>query len=619
MVNHSENILIDKEQLHQLHRDFQKYESLFVHYPGMMYSLDLNGYVTDINQFGKRLSKNTNEDIFDNHYTKFILRSERDRVSKSFRLTCQGHVTHLQTTFLNEEGVPFDVELINIPMYIEKRVEGVFSIVRDISDQRATAVALRDSQEKYRLIAEHTSELIRLVHVEKEVVTYASPSHQNTLGFSPEYYTGKSIYDDVHPDDKNLVVNMLQNTNHYSAVAEFRRKHVDGSWVTLEDRATLIPYEISGERMLVVVSRDITEKKKSERELQNTLKQLKDLKYALDESALVSVTDEGGKITSVNEKFCEITGYSEAELIGSDHMILDSAYHPPLFFDEMWTQIQSGAVWKGEINNITKGGEDFWVDTTVVPFLDEEGVPYQYVYIRKDITDRKQAEELLRTSDKLSVIGELAAGVAHEIRNPLTSLKGFTQILKSRLSGESDQEFIKIMLSELDRINMIVNEFMVLARPQAVEHERTNILELVKNVLTLIETQAILNNVQIYTRVIDDIPEVTCNENQMKQVMINVLKNGIEAMPHGGEIILSLHTNNKEVIIEIKDSGIGIPEHQLVHLGEPFYTTKEKGNGLGLMICRRILQNHQGSFSIDSREGEGTVVTMKLPNEIASR
>ncbi len=618
-MSHSENVLIDKEKLHQLHRDFQKYESLFVHYPGMMYSLDLNGYITEINEFGKRLSKNNKDDIFSKHYTKFIERSERERASKSFRLTCQGHVTHLQTIFLNQECETFDVELINLPMYIQNRVEGVFSIVRDISDQRATVVALRDSQEKYRLIAEHTSELIRLVHVEKEIVTYASPSHQNTLGFPPEYYTGRSIYDDVHPDDKSLVVNMLQNTNHHSAVAEFRRRHVDGSWITLEDRATLIPYGIREERMVVVVSRDITEKKKSERELQDTLKQLKDLKYALDESALVSVTDEKGKITSVNDKFCEITGYSEAELLGSDHMILDSAYHPPSFFDDMRQQIQSGSVWKGEINNLTKDGENFWVDTTVVPFLDEIEVPYQYVYIRKDITDRKQAEELLRTSDKLSVIGELAAGVAHEIRNPLTSLKGFTQILKSRLSSESDQEFIKIMLSELDRINMIVNEFMVLARPQAVEQEKTNIFDLVRNVLTLIETQAILNNVQIYTRVIDDIPDITCSENQMKQVLINVIKNAIEAMPEGGEIILSLYTHKNEVTIEIRDSGTGIPEHQLVHLGEPFYTTKEKGNGLGLMICRRIIQNHQGSFAIESSEGNGTVVTIKLPIEIASR
>lgn len=615
MVSHSDSIVIDKSEFYQLYKDFQKFESLFVHYPGVMYSLDLNGHVTDLNEFGHKLSRQNREDIINKHYTRFILQTDHERVTKSFRLTLEGHVTHLQTTFLNNEGVPFDVELVNIPFYIENSVDGVFTIVRDITDERENALALRDSQEKYRLIAEHTSELISLVNLERDLVTYASPSHQNILGYPPDYYTGSSIKLDVHPDDQNIVADLLQNTSRYPQVVEFRRKHANGSWITLEDRATLIPFGIHGERILVVVSRDITEKKRAERELQNTLKQLKDLKYALDESALVSVTDEEGKITSVNDKFCEITGYKEDELLGKDHLLLDSGYHPPSFFDDLRSTIHSGAVWKGEINNITKEGKDFWVDTTIVPFLNDGGVPYQYVYIRKDITDRKQAEELLRTSDKLSVIGELAAGVAHEIRNPLTSLKGFTQILKSRRKDENDQEFIEIMLSELDRINMIVNEFMVLARPQAVTYEVTNIQDLIANVCTLIETQAILNNVQIYTRVIHDLREISCSENQIKQVLINVIKNGIEAMPDGGVITISLYSTNDEVMIEIRDNGPGIPEHQLSHLGEPFYTTKKKGNGLGLMICRRIVQNHQGTFFIDSKEGKGTVVTITLPNE----
>ena len=615
IMNHSDTIVIGKREYNQLYREFQKFESLFVHYPGVMYSLDLKGYVTDLNEFGHKHSKSNRENVISKHYTKFILQTDHERVTKSFRLTTKGHVTHLHTTFVNYEGVPFEVELVNIPIYIEKKIEGVFSLVRDLTGERQNELALRESQEKYRLIAEHTSELISLVNVERDLVTYASPSHQNILGYPPDYYTGSSIMLDVHPDDKKLVENLLQKNSSYPQVVEFRRKHANGTWITLEDRATVIPFGVHGERMLVVVSRDITEKKRAERELQNTLKQLKDLKYALDESALVSVTDEEGKITSVNDKFCEITGYTKEELLGKDHLLLDSGYHPPSFFDEMRSTIHSGDVWKGEISNITKEGKDFWVDTTIVPFLNEGGVPYQYVYIRKDITDRKQAEELLRTSDKLSVIGELAAGVAHEIRNPLTSLKGFTQILKSRHADENDQEFIEIMLSELDRINMIVNEFMVLARPQAVTYEITNIKDLIANVCTLIETQAILNNVQIYTRVIHDLREITCSENQIKQVLINIIKNGIEAMPNGGEITISLYSTNEDVMIEIRDNGPGIPAHQLSHLGEPFYTTKKKGNGLGLMICRRIIQNHQGTFSIDSKEGSGTVVTISLPNE----
>lgn len=618
MVKQSENILIEKHELHELQREYEKYLSLFTHYPGMMFSLDLNGFVTNMNVFGEQLALKSGESVINQHYTEFVLHSDRERVEKSFRDTLDGHITQLQTTLLYEDKVRVEVEIINIPIYINHKIDGVFSIVRDITSERETAMALRESQEKYRLIAEHTSELISLVNVEKNTVVYASPSHETVLGHSPVYYLGKSIELDVHSEDKRSVKDLLKS-NPYDpspVVLEFRRKHADGSWICLEDRAALIPSGIEGERTLVVVTRDITEKKEAEKELKQTVKQLKDMKYALDESALVSIADKEGKITSVNEMFCETSGYSEDELLGEEHLILDSGYHPPSFFAEMRDIISSGKVWKGEINNATKSGNTFWVDTTIVPFLDDKDEPYQYVYIRKDITNRKRTEEFLKTSDKLSVIGELAAGVAHEIRNPLTSLKGFTQILKSRLSDDSDQEFISIMMSELDRINMIVNEFMVLARPQAVSYEKSNVQDLIENVLTLIETQATLNNVQIYTRLIDTIPAITCSENQIKQVLINVLKNAIEAMPSGGEVVVSVFFDNKHVMVEIQDNGKGIPDHQLSHLGEPFYTTKKKGNGLGLMICRRIIQNHQGELTFESEEGKGTTVSIKLPLEL---
>ncbi|WP_270181555.1 PAS domain S-box protein [Alkalihalobacillus sp. CinArs1] len=618
MVKQSENILIEKHQLHELHREYEKYLSLFTHYPGMIYSLNLDGLVKNMNKFGEQFAHKSGETVINKHYTEFIIHQDREEVDKAFRDTLAGQITQIQTTLLHEVRVTVDVEIITIPVYIDNKIDGAFSIVRDITSERETAVALRESQEKYRLIAEHTSELISLVNVESDRVIYASPSHETILGHPPHYYLGESIELDVYPDDQRSIVDLLKDDplDHSPAVVEFRRKHADGSWLCLEDRATLIPAGVDSERTLVVVTRDITEKKEAERELKQTLKQLKDMKYALDESALVSITDKQGRITSVNNRFCKTSGYSKEELMGKEHKILDSGYHPPAFFHEMEKKIANGEVWKGEINNQKKDGEIFWVDTTVVPFLDDKGEPYQYVYIRKDITNRKQTEEFLRTSDKLSVIGELAAGVAHEIRNPLTSLKGFTQILKSRLSDESDQEFIKIMMSELDRINMIVNEFMVLARPQAVSFEKANILDLIENVLTLIETQAILNNVQIYTRLINTAPSITCSENQIKQVLINVMKNAIEAMPDGGEIVVSVYVDSKDIMIEVKDNGTGIPDHQLPHVGEPFYTTKKKGNGLGLMICRRIIQNHQGELTFESEEGIGTTVCIKLPIEL---
>ena len=144
-----------------------------------------------------------------------------------------------------------------------------------------------------------------------------------------------------------------------------------------------------------------------------------------------------GKIAYVNEKFCQISGYSEAELLGEDHRIINSGYHPKEFFRTLWTTIGSGQIWTGEIRNRAKSGEIYWVDTTIVPFLDDRGKPYQYVAIRFEITERKRAEARLREQETLARLGEMAAVVAHEVKNPLAGIRGAVQVIGGRMAPEA--------------------------------------------------------------------------------------------------------------------------------------------------------------------------------------
>lgn len=231
----------------------------------------------------------------------------------------------------------------------------------------------------------------------------------------------------------------------------------------------------------------------------------------------------------------------------------------------------------------------------------------------KDITDKKETTEtLLQKSEKLALVGQMAAGIAHEIRNPLTYIKGFIQLFKSKYTSE--EEYFNLILSELNRINLIIGEFLVLAKPTAVVFKGKEIKSLIKDVVTLINTQAIMNNVQIFVEFELDLPIIVCEENQLKQVFINILKNAIEAMPNGGIIDVRIKKKEKDkVSICFIDQGLGIPEDRIPTLGEPFYTTKEKGTGLGLMTSYRIVESHDGELKISSKVNEGTMVEVILP------
>jgi two-component system, sporulation sensor kinase A len=355
--------------------------------------------------------------------------------------------------------------------------------------------------------------------------------------------------------------------------------------------------------------RIITEKKKMEKTLEAS-----EAKYRLiaeNTSDLIMVMDKAYGISYFSPSHEMALGFTIEELESVD---LCELIHPNdvntfrLSIKKIMEHKESLSM---EFRFLHKDGKWIEFESKCMPVTDGEGLLEYIVIISRDISERKKAEEILLQSEKLSIVGELAAGVAHEIRNPLTTIKGFVQLYKKE---NSSIEFNDLLLSELDRIETITSEMLSLGKPQAIQLNHTNLRELIENTVELLSPQANMKDIQ-FIRSYDDADFfITCEKNQIKQVFLNLMKNAMEAMPKGGDIKISLRNGMAgDCIIAIQDQGCGIPEELIPRLGEPFYTLKEKGTGLGLMICHKIIKQHQGTITYQSKLNEGTLIEINLP------
>jgi PAS domain S-box-containing protein len=343
-----------------------------------------------------------------------------------------------------------------------------------------------------------------------------------------------------------------------------------------------------------------------------TRSQLADFKRALDHAAIVAITDVSGRISYVNDTFCEISGYSREELLGQDHRIVNSSYHPKEFIRELWRTIASGRVWHGEIRNRAKDGHFYWVDTTIVPFLNQRGKPYQYIAIRSDITSRKRAEERLAQQAALARVGQLAAVVAHEVRNPLAGIKGAVQILMSRRSpGDSEISVMRDIVGRIDSLSDLINDLMVYARPRPPRLFPVDLRALVREAVTIVRRDPVAHSVAIAVE--GDEVTASVDDEMIRATLLNLVLNAAQAMGGDGQVALTLRQSGNIATIEVRDTGPGIPLDIRNEVFEPFFTTKARGGGLGLPIARRTAELHGGSLTLDCPDAGGTVVTLTLP------
>jgi two-component system sensor histidine kinase HydH len=314
-------------------------------------------------------------------------------------------------------------------------------------------------------------------------------------------------------------------------------------------------------------------------------------------NGLISIDSEG-KIVSFNLLALELLGIAESEVQGMDLRTLIDFELSGI----QSTLVECIPVLDFEIYHRRKAGEMIPLALSATPIKDEMGGCDGSVIVLRDLREIKFLQEKVKRSEKLAAIGELAAGVAHEIRNPLSSIRGFAQFLRHSLKDKpQEREYAETMVTEVDRINRVVTDLLTFARPMTVEKSPTDITELIEHSVRLVEADALSREVNIRMN-ISDLTKLPLDANQITQALLNLLLNALQAiLPKGNiEIGAELDASDSRLHFWVKDDGPGIPDTQIEKIFEPFYTTHEKGTGLGLAIVHKIAENHNGEIRVDS-------------------
>jgi PAS domain S-box-containing protein len=364
-----------------------------------------------------------------------------------------------------------------------------------------------------------------------------------------------------------------------------------------------------------IFARDITKERKQELELlrfyyvaQNTVNPLQ-------------ITDIRGKMVYVNPAFVAASGYSEEELIGKNPSVFSSGKHSRKFWSRMWTTINSGKVWVGEVENRRKNGEPFYTQLLISPILDSEGKVTGFFGIHRDLSEKKTLEKQLIHTQKMESIGTLTAGIAHEVGNPLASISALVQVIQRTTEDDFAKEKLELVKSQVTRISKIIRDLVDFSRPSNYELQLTDINKNIEEAVEIIKVGAKAKTIYFNIELSDQIPHLPLIADQIQQVFVNIILNAVDAITEtsepGSENYINVKSDRDDdnVYITFTDTGGGIPDENLSKIFEPFFTTKKegKGTGLGLWVSYGIIKSFQGDIKVNSTPGIGTTFIINLP------
>ncbi|TMV49671.1 PAS domain S-box protein [Paenibacillus mesophilus] len=590
------------------------YKSLFDHHPDAIFSYDLQGALIDANPAAETMLGFSAKEL--KNKKNLIPPEYKESRLRAFANAASGIQQMYEAAFMHKLGHSVYASLKAFPIIADNRIVGVYETVRDIApNHQQIQEDLKTTKEQLEFYFRNTEDAILVVDANFHVVK-ANKSYERVYGWTEQELLGRelpTIPDHLKQEAVEIRGTML--TSRHVIPYETVRQRKDGTLIHVSNFASPL-FDSKGNAIAyVLISRDVTELKRMAEKLIGSEKRLRTLINAMPD--LVIFKDDQGRWIEANE-----FARASLQLKGTDYIGMTDFElgERDAFYRDMYSQcaLSDQMAWdKGSLIRIQEtipnpDGSVAICDLIKVPIYHTDGRRKGLVVIGRDITELKQTEHLLRKTEKLAVVGQLAAGIAHEIRNPLTTLKGFLSLMRSHIK-DKDRWYLEVMLAEIEKMEWSANQFLAVAKPQSAKFERRSLETAIRHVSSFLYPLAKMHNVKIVIQSECGDPHVECDENLLKQAFINIVKNAIEAMPQGGQVVIRIERAAESVSVRVIDHGHGIPQDRLPHLGEPFYSLKERGTGLGLMICYKIMKEHRGTLHFTSEVGRGTTVEIRLP------
>lgn len=497
---------------------------------------------------------------------------------------------------------------------------------RIVRERERAEEELRASEQRYRSLVENANEMIAVI--QDGMVRYANPTALEGSGYSPEEVRGKSFLEFIHSDDRQTVAERHQKRlrgEDVPAVYEFRFVDKNGGvrWVSLS--AARITWE--GQPATLNFLTDVTERKQAEDALRKSEEEFRMLFEQMKEAVYVASSD--GTIQRVNQAGLDLFGYSREEFEGADVRMLyaDSDQRPHVV-----QQIErQGALLDFNLRMRKKGGEVMDCVITSGILRAPDGVSAGYLTLVRDVTEvrqleaeRGELEQRAQMTSRLATVGEMAAGIAHEINNPLTSVIGFAQLLAQGDMPDELKEYAKMISDGGERVASIVRRLLTFARRQKPQRSYVDVNEIVDTSLQLRAYELKTNNIEVVRRLDPELPWTMADAGQLQQVFLNLIINAETAMRathNGGRLTVSSRRKGESICVSFRDNGHGISKADLEKVFDPFFSTRgvREGTGLGLSICHGIVSEHRGRIYARSKPGRGSTFHVELPIEVEQR